>query len=143
VVEFVFVAIAVLVPLLYLVLAVSALQRHALAVTQAAREAGRAFATADDEAAGLERSARAVEFALADQGLADQGSGGDTWTSWREPGDGCDGVPTSPTLTPGAVFTVCVSRTFRLPGVPGHLDGGRNTVSGAFTVHVDDFRSAR
>jgi Flp pilus assembly protein TadG len=147
VVEFVFVAIVVLVPLLYLVLAASALQRNALAVTQAAREAGRAFATADDETAGQERAAYAVQVALADQGLGgggfDEGSDGGAALRWVEPGAGCAGAPVTPTLEPGAEFTVCVVRTFRLPAVPGYLAGGGNTVSGVFTVHVDDFRSRR
>jgi Flp pilus assembly protein TadG len=153
VVEFVFVAIVVLVPLLYLVLAASALQRNALAVTQAAREAGRAFATADDETAGQERAAYAVQVALADQGLdgggldgggLDGGSdGGGAALRWVEPGAGCAGAPVTPTLEPGAEFAVCVVRTFRLPAVPGYLAGGGNTVSGVFTVHVDDFRSRR
>jgi hypothetical protein len=139
VVEFVFVAIVVLVPLMYLVLAASALQRNALAVTQAAREAGRAFATAEDETAGLDRADHAVRVALTDQGL----DGGDAALRWVEPGAGCAGPPAVPTLEPGAEFAACVVRTFRLPAVPGYLDAGGNTVAGVFTVHVDDFRSRR
>jgi Flp pilus assembly protein TadG len=138
VVEFVFVAVVVLVPLMYLVLAASLLQRNAFAVTQAAREAGRAFATADDDAAGLARAGTAVEIALADQGLDPAGSA----LRWVVAGAGCGGPTTVPTLEPGAEFTVCVVRSFRLPGVPGYLDAGANTVTGEFTVHVDDFRSA-
>jgi hypothetical protein len=34
-----------------------------------------------------------------------------------------------------------VIRTFRVPGVPSYLDSGRNTVSGRYLVHVDDYRS--
>jgi hypothetical protein len=174
VVEFVFVAILALVPLLYLVLAASTLQRNALAVTQAAREAGRAFATAEDETAGLERAAYAAQVALADHGLggtapdgtapggtapggtAPGGTAPDgtapggtaldstgTALRWVEAGGGCAGAPVVPTLEPGAEFAVCVIRTFRLPAVPGYLDAASNTVSGAFTVHVDDFRSRR
>jgi Flp pilus assembly protein TadG len=139
VVEFVVVGIAVLVPLLYLVLAASVVQRNALAVTQAAREAGRAFATADDEGTGEDRARYAVQTALADQGLADGGVA----IHWVDPGSGCGGASRAPTLEPGAEFTVCVVRSFRLPGVPRYLDAGGNTVSGVFTVHVDEFRSAR
>jgi Flp pilus assembly protein TadG len=138
VVEFVFVAVVVLVPLLYLVLAASLLQRNAFAVTQAAREAGRAFATADDEEAGLARAGHAVEVALADQGLDPAGAA----VRWVVAGAGCGGSASVPTLEPGAEFTVCVVRSFRLPAVPGYLDAGANTVSGQFTVHVDDFRSS-
>jgi Flp pilus assembly protein TadG len=138
-VEFVFVAVLVLVPLMYLALAASVLQRNALGVTQAAREAGRAFATAEDETAGLERADYAAAVALADQGLDGTGSA----LRWVEPGAGCGGAPTVPTLEPGAEFAVCVVRTFRLPAVPGYLGGGGNTVTGVFTVHVDQFRSLR
>jgi Flp pilus assembly protein TadG len=146
VVEFVFVAVLALVPLLYLVLAASALQRNALGVTQAAREAGRAFATAEDETAGLERAAYAAEVALADHGLgrqSDDHTSNGTALRWVEAGGGCGGAPVVPTLEPGAEFAVCVIRTFRLPAVPGYLDAASNTVSGTFTVHVDDFRSRR
>jgi hypothetical protein len=139
IVEFVFVAVAVLVPLVYLVLAASVVQRNALAVTQAAREAGRAFATADDEAAGADRARYAVRIALADQGLSDDGVA----VRWLAAGSGCGGAPRLPTLEPGAEFTVCVVRAFRLPGIPGYLDAHQNTVAGVFTVHIDDFRSAR
>lgn len=138
-VEFVFVAVAVLVPLLYLVLTVSALQRNAFAVTQAAREAGRSFATAPDDGAGLDRADGAVRVALADQGVGGDGVA----VRWVAAGTGCGGAPVVPTLEPGAEFAVCVQRTFRLPGVPGYLDAGRNTVAGLYTVHIDDFRSAR
>ena len=47
IIEFVFVAVMVMVPLVYLVVAVAVVQRNQLAVTQAARDAGRAFATSD------------------------------------------------------------------------------------------------
>jgi Flp pilus assembly protein TadG len=139
IVEFVVVGVAVLVPLMYLVLAASVVQRNALGVTQAAREAGRAFATADDESAGLVRTDHAVRIALADQGL----DTGGVAVRWVEAGPACAGAAVAPTLESGAEFTVCVVRSFRLPGVPGYLDAGRNTVTGAFTVHVDEFRSAR
>ena len=71
IIEFVFVAILVLVPLVYFVVAVASVQRSTLAVTQAAREAGRAFATANSTAEGVERARAAVRLALADQGLPD------------------------------------------------------------------------
>jgi hypothetical protein len=139
IVEFVVVGVAVLVPLMYLVLAASAVQRNALGVTQAAREAGRAFATADDEGTGLARTEHAVHLALEDQGL----DAGGVSVRWVVPGPSCAGAEVVPTLEPGAEFTVCVLRSFRLPGVPGYLDAGNNTVTGAFTVHVDEFRSSR
>jgi hypothetical protein len=44
-------------------------------------------------------------------------------------------------LTPGADFVVCVTRSFTLPWLPKFLDLHRNTVTGRFIVHVDNFRS--
>ena len=58
IIEFVFVAVIVMVPLVYLIIAVATVQRSELAVSQAAREAGRAFATADSAADGPARARR-------------------------------------------------------------------------------------
>ena len=55
-IEFVFLGIILLIPLIYLVLAASYVQRNIYGVTQAAREAGRAYATADDSDSGLDRA---------------------------------------------------------------------------------------
>jgi hypothetical protein len=51
-VEFVFIALVVFVPLVYLVAGFSAVQRGVFASTEAAREAGRAIGTAPDPATG-------------------------------------------------------------------------------------------
>ena len=60
VIEFVFVAVLILIPLVYFVVAVASVQRSSVAVTHAAREAGRAFATADSTDQGLQRAEVAV-----------------------------------------------------------------------------------
>jgi Flp pilus assembly protein TadG len=137
-VEFVFLGVLTLVPLLYLVLAVFEAQRNAFAVTQAAQEAGRAYATADDPESGLERARFAVRLALEDQGLE-----GPADLRFGPAGADCNPGSPAPDLTPGTEFEVCVVRTFRLPAVPSILDGGRNTVSGRAVVHIDDYRGAR
>lgn len=137
VVEFVFVAVIVMVPLVYLVVAVAVGQRSSLAVTQAAREAGRAMATADTLAQGRARAEVAVRLALADQGLAD-----DARVRTVAPSTGCDGPTVAPTLAPGAVFAVCVTRRAELPGVPSILAGRGVQTVGRFVVHVDDYRAA-
>lgn len=136
-IEFVFLGILVLVPLLYLVIAVFEVQRNAFAVTQAAREAGRAFGTAEDSASGEARARYAMELALRDQGLDPAGAE----LRYGPVGDGCAGTA-APTLEPGTDFEVCVVRTFRVPAVPSYFDGGNNAVTGRYVVHVDDFRSA-
>lgn len=139
-VEFVFLAVLVLVPLMYLVLAAFELQRNAFAVTQAAREAGRAYATADDPAGADERARYAARLAVEDQGLDPA-----LMTVRYAPGrTGCDGAADGDggqSLDPGAAFTVCVTQQYRLPGVPGYLAGRDNTVTGAFAVRIDEFRS--
>jgi hypothetical protein len=135
-IEFVFLGILVMVPLLYLVIAAFEVQRNAFAVTQAAREAGRAFGTADDLTGAEDRARYAMELALRDQGL----SPGGTELRYGAPGGGCAGAGVA-TLDPGADFEVCVVRTFRVPAVPSYFDGGNNTVTGRYLVHIDDFRS--
>lgn len=136
-IEFVFLGILVMVPLLYLVIAAFEVQRNAFAVTQAAREAGRAFGTADELAGAEHRARYAMELALRDQGLSLDG----TDLRYGPPGGGCADTGAA-TLDPGTDFEVCVVRTFRVPAVPSYFDGGNNTVTGRYVVHVDDFRTA-
>jgi len=70
-VEFFFLAVLLLVPLVYVVLSAARVQSAAYGLTAAAREAGRAYATAP---AGADRDARAqlaARLALEDQGLSE------------------------------------------------------------------------
>lgn len=111
IVEFLGVALLLLVPVVYLVLTLGTLQAGAFAVDGAAREAARAFATGVDDAGARARAASAVELALADQGLAP---------------DATDGAlhlvcSADPCRTPGASVTVAVEVAVPLPGVPGWL----------------------
>ncbi|SHN47791.1 TadE/TadG family type IV pilus assembly protein [Cryptosporangium aurantiacum] len=153
IVEFVFAGVLLLAPLLYVVLALSEAQRHAFAVTQAAREAGRAYATADDPSTASARATYAVRLALADQGLS-----GDAELHWGPIGASCEGplvadgltvdstvspVSEAPPLTAGSRYELCVRTTYRLPGVPTLLDAGRNTVEARYVVRLDDLRGER
>jgi Flp pilus assembly protein TadG len=135
IIEFIFVAIIVLVPLVYLVAAIATVQRTQLAVTQAARDAGRAFATSDSAAEASARVRAAVRLALHDQGLPD-----DAQVRFVAPGAGCDAAAVTPRLAPGAQFTVCVTRRVDLPAIPSLLQGRGITATSAYTVHIDDFR---
>jgi Flp pilus assembly protein TadG len=137
VVEFVFLALLMIVPLVYLVAGVAALQRSTLAVSQAARDAGRAFATSDSAAEAQARVAAAVRLALADEGLAD-----DAQVRFVEAGTSCDAASVVPRLAPRAQFTVCVIRRVSLPAIPSVLAGRGIRTIGAYTVHVDDYRAA-
>jgi Flp pilus assembly protein TadG len=106
-VEVTWLAILLLVPLVYVLLAVFEVQRAAFAATAAARAAGRAYVMAPTlaEAEGRARTAGAV--ALSDQGVDD---GRTTMTLGCRPAGGC--------LTPGSVVHVVVSAQVPLPLLP-------------------------
>ncbi len=125
-----------MVPLVYLIVAVAAVQRSQLAVSQAAREAGRAFATSSEPAQAQVRVAAAVRLALAAQHLPD-----DAVVRYVASGAGCSAPAIRPRLVPGAQFTVCVSRHLQVPGVPSVLAGRGITSIGEYVVHVDDYRA--
>ena len=67
--EFITVGIILLVPLVYLVLTMAAVQGGAFAVEGAARQSVRVFVQSDNAAEAAERAERAIRFALADAGL--------------------------------------------------------------------------
>jgi hypothetical protein len=69
VVEFCLLVVLLLVPLVYLVVALSRLEAGAFAVQRAAREAGRAFVTGVDDRDGQTRGRAASELAFADLGF--------------------------------------------------------------------------
>lgn len=136
IIEFVFVAVIVMVPLVYLIVAVAAVQRSQLAVSQAAREAGRAIATSNGPAEARARVAAAVRLALAAQGLPN-----DADVRYVASGSDCSDSAITPRVAPGAQFTVCVIRRVELPGVPSVLSGRGVTSVGEYVVHIDDFRA--
>lgn len=67
--EFITVGLILLVPLVYLVLAMAAIQGAAFAIEGGARQAVRVFVQAESEAEAGARAERAIQFALADAGL--------------------------------------------------------------------------
>ena len=69
-VEFTYLAVLLMVPLVYLLTTVFQVQRAAFGVTEAARQAGRAYATAETADAGAARAQVAAELALGEQALA-------------------------------------------------------------------------
>jgi Flp pilus assembly protein TadG len=73
VVEFVFLAVLMLIPLIYLVMTLGRLQAGAYAVSAAAREAGRAYTTATTQADAERRAEAAAAIAFEDQGFGDTG----------------------------------------------------------------------
>jgi len=133
-VEVTWLAILLLVPLVYLVLAVYDVQRHAFASTAAARAAGRAFVLAPDVAQGTAAARAAAEVALADQDV-DAGEV-DLRLTCRPAGD-C--------LAPGSVVRVDVRTQVRLPLVPTALGGGAPSirVDATHSVPYGSFREDR
>ena len=134
-IEFVGLAVLLLLPLLYLLLSVFAVQRAAFAVTQAAREAGRAYATSPSLSQAESRATYAAELALNSQGVRETVS-----VRYAAAGSGCSGAGgagSAASLLPGARFVVCVRTQAALPL------GGAITVNGQYGVSVDSFRTAR
>jgi len=114
VVEVVWLSLLLMVPLVYLMLAVFDVQRGAFGVSSASRAAGRAYALADSDADGHRRASAAARLALEDQGVATGGMEVEV-TCRPEPQD-C--------LSPGSDITVLVRARVALPLVPAALGGG-------------------
>lgn len=114
--EFVTAGLILLVPLVYLVLSVASVQAGAFAVEGAARQAARVFVQAPtpDEAAA--RAARAIDFSLADYGIASDAASVTV---------SCSGSSTGACPARGAVVTVTVRVNVPLPFVPHVLDVSR------------------
>lgn len=74
VVEFVTLGVLLLVPLVYLVMALARVQAGAFAVSQAARESGRAFVTTDPGQDATARARAAATVAFADHRFEDVGT---------------------------------------------------------------------
>ncbi len=133
-VEFVFIALVVFVPLIYVVAGFSAVQRGVFASTAAAREAGRAIATSPDPVTGQERALRAAELAVEDQSVDVT----DLRLAYAPAGADCAAAGGySPTLVPGEEFSVCVTVTVRIPLLPEFVDA--NTATGQFVVERDRY----
>ena len=133
-VEFVFIAVVVFVPLIYIVAGFSAVQRGVFATTAAAREAGRAMGTAPDPVTGQARAERAAQLAVEDQSV----DATDVRLAYAPAGSDCDAAGTyTPSLTPGEEFSVCVTVTVRIPMLPEFVDA--NTATGQFVVERDRY----
>jgi hypothetical protein len=134
-VEVTWLSILLLVPLLYVVLAVFEVQRAAYAVDAATRAAGRAYSLAPTQTAGVARARAAAEVALADQGLR---------LSRGQLGIRCAPVPSS-CLSPGSVIHVRLSCPVALPLMPDALGGNTPSirVESEQAVPYGSFRESR
>lgn len=134
-IELSWLAILLLVPMLYIVLTVFEVQRSAFAVTAAARAAGRAYAVAPSEAAAAQHAHAAAAVALRDQDVLITRSS--VVVSCRPAPSNC--------LAPGSVIDVAVAYPVALPLLPSAL--GANTpsvrVEAAHSVPYGTFREDR
>lgn len=113
IIEFTWLGLLLLVPLVYIVIAVFDAQRTAYAATTAARSAARAFITSPDEASARTRARTAARLAFADQGIATAPM---TLELRCRPDPGnC--------LAPGSSVTAEVHSSVKLPLVPDALGG--------------------
>jgi len=122
-VEFVFLGVLVLVPLIYLVITVGRIQAAAFSATTAAREAGRAFTTSSTEGEAAPRARAAAALSFGDFGFPD--------SSQLELS--CDGTPC---LRPDARVTATASVTVALPLVPAFLEGALPLSVPVSSTHV-------
>jgi Flp pilus assembly protein TadG len=132
-IEFTFLALLLLVPLIYVVLSVFEVQRAAYGVTSAVREAGRAYVDAGSTAEAERAAQAAAAVSLADQGLQ------------LGPGQLTTSCSANPCLSPGAKVTFRLGVRVALPFVPEFL--GRNVatvgVSARHDAVVEQFRAVR
>lgn len=108
--EFLTVGLVLLVPLVYLVLALASIQAAAFAAEGAARQAARVFVQSADEGSAGASAERALQFALADHGV----DGG------ADLGVACSATPC---LTRRGYVTVSVDLEVPLPLMPSVLPG--------------------
>jgi len=114
-VEFIALAVVLLIPLVYAVLTALTVERAAYAVTAAAREAGRVYIRD-----GADAQAYAAAFTAADVAMRDQGLD-------LAPGDLVIFCNDDPCDAAGAILHVEIDRTVPLPLVP--TVGGRPSIA--------------
>lgn len=131
-VEFVFLAALLIVPLFYIVGTLGRVQSGSYAATMAAREAGRAYVTADTAGEAGVRARAAARLAFEDQGF------GDRETTLRL---GCDSARC---LRPGGTVRVDTVVRVPLPLMPAFAEGDLPpavVLRATHVVSVDRYRS--
>lgn len=129
IVEFVFLAVLMMVPLFYLVMVLARLQSGAYAVSAASREAGRGYVTAQVPEQAPSRAHSAAGLAFADQGFEHEG----------RIEIGCDGTPC---MRPEGRVRITATISVPMPLVPAFFSGivpMRIPVSATHVATVDRF----
>jgi len=130
VIEFIWLALLLLIPVVYILIAAFDVQRAAYGVSAASRSAARAFILAPDVPTGYERANRAAKVALGDQGI-DRATVRIT----------CGPTPAR-CLTPGSTVRVVVRTTQPLPLTPQAL-GDQIAPIAVDSTHVEPFGTYR
>ncbi|WP_239455342.1 hypothetical protein [Nocardioides gilvus] len=133
--EFVWLGIVLLVPMVWIVISVFEVQRGAFAVSSAARAAGRAYALAPDEETGLARAREVARFTLTDQGGDDMPLEVEVDCSLG-PGNCLAGT---------SVITVTITSHVQLPLFPEVLRGGETgfALESSHTVPIGQYVQGR
>lgn len=131
-IEFIWLGLLLLVPLIYVLLAAFDVQRASYGVSAASRAAGRAYVLASDQDSAYARAESAARVALADQGV-------DAERSLLRVT--CAPDPTR-CLSPGSVITVSVTVQQPLPIAPAVFGSSAPSVRVAST-HVEPYGTFR
>ncbi|MFL6179885.1 MAG: pilus assembly protein [Actinomycetes bacterium] len=132
-VEFVLLAVTLVVPLVYLLLAVFDVQRVAFGASAATREAARVFVRSPSTAVGEERAHAAAALTMADHGVT---------LGERDLVISCSATPC---LTPGATVQVSYQTRVTLPWLPaiGGFEMVSVPVSATHLQVVDEYTEVR
>ncbi len=129
IIEFIFLGVLLLLPLVYLVLTAARLQAASFSASLAGREAGRAFVTAGSDGDGGARAQAAAALAFEDFSFTDGASLGVS----------CDG---SPCLRPEGAVTSTATIVVQLPLIPDFIADhvpAAVTISSTHVASVDRF----
>ncbi len=130
-VEAVFLLVLMTLPVFYLVGTLARVQAGAYAVSAAAREAGRAFVTAEQDTAAPARGSLAAGLVFSAHGFGEDQEA----VAYR--------CSTDPCLTPGSTVQVDTTVRVELPLIPDFMDGLVPTtivLSSSHLEPVDEFR---
>jgi Flp pilus assembly protein TadG len=133
-VEFVYLALLLMVPLVYVLLTVFRVQGAAYAVSGAAREAGRVYVVTTPAEEAPSRALAAASLVMSDAGLS------------LDPDQLALTCSNNPCRTPGGTVDVTIDYTVALPFLPRFLSGGAPAsvrVNGRHLEVVDRFRALR
>jgi Flp pilus assembly protein TadG len=133
-VELTWLAVLMLVPLVWIVISVFEVQRGAFATAGAARAAARAFALAPDDVEGRLVARQTARRVMVDQGV-----------EAADPDVEVSCVPTGDCHSGGTVITVHVSSTVELPLLPALFGEQRSSfaLSSAHTVPIGRYQESR